>query len=435
VILVKSFRNVFYVSELRKKILFTLGCLAIFRLGAIIPIPGINISILADYLKQAANLGLVFNYLGSFAGARLEACTLFALGIGPYITASIVIQLFGLTLPHFEELMKEGEYGRQTLNQYTRYLALGLSVFYSFGYAMLLHKTGAVVNPGLGFTIVFVSAMTAGTMFVMWLGDQISLFGLGNGSSMIIFAGIVTRLPNQFVLIKTYLENGSMSPLIVAISLVLFVLFVVGIVFLEKGDRKIPIQYARRVVGNRVYGGQSTYIPFKVNPVGVMPVIFAAAALQLPMMVTNFIIQYAPSWTIVKNLISPGSSFFISMEFLLIIFFTFVWTALQYNPDELAENLKKNGGFIPGVRPGTQTSKYIDYILNRIGLVGALYLGVLAVGPAILSKLFDIQMFVQGTSLLIMVGVALEFASQAESYLIDHRYEGFLTSGRVKTRM
>jgi preprotein translocase subunit SecY len=434
VILFRSFLNIFHIAELRKKLFFTLGCLVVFRLGSIIPVPGIDLALLGDYLKQASNLGQWFNYLDMYSGASLSQCRLFALGIGPYITASIAIQLFGMTIPYFEELMKEGEYGRKIMNQYTRYVTLVLAIVYSFGYSTLLQSQGIVLNPGIGFTITFVAALTAGAMFIMWLGDQITEFGLGNGSSMIIFAGIVSSFPNHFMSTLNYIRMGSSDPIVMSLVLALFILIIACIVFLEKGDRKIPIQYARKVIGNRVFGGQSTYIPFKVNPVGVMPVIFAQAALQFPGMAVNVLASYFPSLDFLKAFSSPMSPVFMVMQFLLIIFFTFVWTALQFNPDELADNLKKNGGFIPGVRPGKSTANYLDYILNRVGLVGAIYLGILAVLPNILFSVITMPFYLGGTSLLIVVGVALEFSSQAESYLIEHRYEGFLSSGRVKSR-
>ncbi|HJM69014.1 MAG TPA: preprotein translocase subunit SecY [Candidatus Babeliales bacterium] len=431
----RSFLNVFNISELRSKILFTLGCLIVFRLGSIIPVPGINLTLLGDYLKQASNLGLWFNYLDTYSGASLSQCRLFALGIGPYITASIIIQLFGMTIPYFEELMKEGEYGRKIMNQYTRYLTLVLAIVYSFGYAGLLQKQGIVLNPGIGFTITFVAALTAGAMFVMWLGDQITLYGLGNGSSMIIFAGIVSSFPTYFQQTSNAIWGGEVGAITMALVFAFFIMIIACVVFLEKGDRKIPIQYARKMIGNRVYGGQSTYIPFKVNPVGVMPVIFAQAALQFPGMAINILASYFPTLDFLKAFASPQSPVFSVMQFLLIIFFTFVWTALQFNPDELADNLKKNGGFIPGVRPGKSTARYLDFILNRVGLVGAIYLGCLAIMPNILLALVKMPFYLGGTSLLIVVGVALEFSSQAESYLIEHRYEGFLSSGRVKSRV
>lgn len=431
----KSFFNIFHITELRKKLFFTLGCLIVYRIGTFIPVPGINLSMLSEYLKQASNLGLWFNYLDTYSGASLGKCTFLALGIGPYITASIAIQLFGMTIPYFEELMKEGEYGRKQMNQYTRYLTLGLAMVYSFGYATLLQSQGLVINPGFAFTLTFVAALTAGAMFIMWLGDQISLYGLGNGSSMIIFGGIISSFPNYAVQTYNYIMQGAVDSITMAAILAFFVLVIACIVYLEKGDRKIPIQYARRVVGNRVYGGQSTYIPFKVNPVGVMPVIFASAALQFPGMLANVVLSYFPSVTFLKDLLVPTSALFNVLQFLLIIFFTFMWTALQFNPDELADNLKKNGGFIPGVRPGRSTAQYLDYILNRIGLVGAIYLGFLAILPNILAATVTMPFYLGGTSLLIVVGVALEFAAQSESYLIEHRYEGFLSSGRVKSRV
>jgi len=340
-----------------------------------------------------------------------------------------------MSIPSLEQLQKEGEYGRKLINQYTRYLTLGLSVLYSLTYVSVLEVAGLVLQSGFTFKIMFIITMTAGAMFVMWLGEQISLFGVGNGSSMIIFAGIVARLPDLVTQTMQYIELGTTDVFSVAIVVALFVLIVACIVFLEKGERKIPVQYARRMVGNRMYGAQGTYIPFKINPVGVMPVIFANSAMQFPMLISNFLAMRFESLHFLSEVFSARGAFFNTLEFVLIVFFTFLYTALVFNPDELAENIKKNGGFIPGLRPGKKTAQFFDYILNRIGLVGALYLGVLAIIPSIIRIFFDVPFLMSGTSLLIMVGVALETSAQIETYLIEHRYEGFLSAGRIKTRV
>jgi preprotein translocase subunit SecY len=434
VVLLKSFTNIFRVPELRKRMLFTLGSLIIYRLGIIIPIVGVNVAMLGERLKQATGLGILFSYFDTVSGSALSQCTLFALGISPYITASIAMQLLTMAIPQLEQLQKEGDYGRKIINQYTRYLTLAVAFVSSVTYAIGLQAAGLVLQPGLSFMVLFVLSMTAGAMFIMWLGEQISLYGIGNGASMLIFAGIVSRLPDLVARTVQYVKLGTTDIISVAIMLAFFILIVACIVYLEKGERKIPVQYARRIVGNRVYGGQNSYIPFKINPVGVMPVIFASAALNWPVIIANVLAAKFESLQFLKDIVN-SRSVFLSMEFVLIIFFTFLYTALVFNPDELSDNIKKNGGFIPGIRPGKKTALFFDYILNRIGLVGAIYLGILAIVPDILRTVFDVPFMLSGISLLIAVGVSLEVSAQVETFLIEHRYEGFLSSGRVKNRM
>jgi len=434
-ILLKSFKNIFLISELRKKLFFTLGVLIIDRLGTYVPVIGVNVPLLGEYMKQATNLGSLFSYLDTFSGSALGKCTLFSLGISPYITASIMMQLLGMSVPALEALMKEGEYGRKVINQYTRYLTLGLSIFYSFSYAFFLESQGLVLTPGWAFRITFVISLTAGALFVMWLGEQISLYGIGNGASMIIFAGIVARFPDYIMRTLRYIDMGTISPITAILILVIFLAVVACVVFLEKGERKIPVQYARRIIGNKIYGGQSSYIPFKINTAGVMPVIFASSILQIPMTVIGMLSARYPSLKFLSEWFSIGGALFNSLEFVLIIAFTYLYTALIFNPDELAENMKKNGGFIPGIRPGKKTAEFFDYILTRIGLVGAIYLATLSILPNILTVAINMPFYLGGTALLICVGVALETASQIESYLIEHRYEGFLSTGKMKGRL
>jgi preprotein translocase subunit SecY len=422
----------FFISDLRKKLFFTLGVLIVDRLGAYIPVAGINVSKLSTFLEQSKNLGNFFSYIDTLSGGALGSCTLFALGISPYITASIAMQLLGMSIPKLEALMKEGEYGKKVINQYTRYLALGLSIFWSFSYSMLLESQGLVLTPGWGFRISFILSLAAGSMFIMWLGEQISMFGLGNGASIIIFAGIIARFPSHVMKTLLSVQSGYLNPLIAIFIAVAFLAIIGCIVFLEKGERKIPVQYARRMVGRRVYGAQSTFIPFKINTVGVMPVIFASTFLQLPLALIGMLANRLPSLAFLADIVSPKGAFFNILEFGLIIFFTYFYTALVFNPDELADNLRKGGGFIPGVRPGKSTAKFFDYILNRIGLVGAVYLATLAIIPNIMIYGLDIPFYMGGTALLIVVGVALETSSQVESYLIEHNYEGFLSTGRVR---
>jgi preprotein translocase subunit SecY len=433
VVLLKNFINIFHVSELRKKILFTLGVFVIYRFGIHIPAVGIDLNALKTAMSSTTALGGLLGYLDLFSGGSLHLCTIFALGISPYITASIMMQLLGFTVPYLEQLLKEGEYGRKKINQYTRYLAFGISILQSFSFALILESWHLVINPGFGFRFTFVLSLTVGSMFVMWLGEQITQYGIGNGSSMIIFAGIVANFPGYFL--RTYFDvsEGNMALLSAILVLAIFIFITACIVFLEKGVRKIPVQYARRIIGNRVYGGQSTYIPFKINPAGVMPVIFAQSVLQIPMFLSSTLSKYSAfKW--LPDVFSHTSVLHMVLMFLLIVFFSFFYTALQFNPDELADNIKKSGGFLPGIRPGRKTSEFFNYILTRIGFVGAIYLGVLAISPDIVKVFINYSFPLYGTSLLIAVGVALEAASQIESYLIEHRYEGFLSSGRLKDR-
>jgi preprotein translocase subunit SecY len=441
VVLLKNFKNIFKIPELTRKILFTLGVLIVYRIGVAIPAIGINTELLVDYMKKASGFSGLLSYFDTFSGGALQFCTILALGVGPYITASIMMQVLSMTVPTLEALMKEGEYGRKTINQYTRYLAFGLSIVYAFFYALYLENLnatqipGLLVSSGLGFKFLFTLSLTVGAMFTMWLGEQISLFGIGNGSSMIIFAGIVSRFPQYIRNTVEAVLDGQMHWIIALLILVGFVVISGCIVFLEKGDRKIPVQYARRIIGQRVYGGQSTYIPFKINTAGVMPVIFAQAILNIPLFIVGTFVGRFPWMQPIANALTVGGFLYNTLDFALIIFFTFFYTAIAFNPTELADNIKKSGGFIPGIRPGKQTADFFDFILTRIGLVGAIYLGILAVTPTIVASLFQLPFSINGTSLLIMVGVALELSSQIESYLLEHKYEGFLSSGRMKSKV
>lgn len=429
-VLLKNFINIFYVPELRKKLLFTLGILVVYRIGNHIPVIGVDVDALQQLMDRAKGLGGLFSYLDMFSGGALRQSTIFALGIMPYITASIMMQMLGLTVPYLEQLLKEGEYGRKIVNQYTRYLTFIVSIVQSFGFAMILQRNNLVVEPGWKFTALFILTLTVGSMFVMWLGEQISLFGIGNGSSMIIFAGIVCHYPEYVVKTLVHVREGLMDPVIAILVLLVFIIITACIVFLEGGQRKIPVQYARRIVGQRVYGGQSTYIPFKINTAGVMPVILTGSVLNIPMFFSAMLAERFAIFKCVADALTPTSVIFNVLEFIGIIFFSFFYTALVFNPDELADNIKKSGGFIPGIRPGKQTANFFNYILTRIGLVGALYLGVLALLPNLFAMVIQMPFYVSGTGLLIVVGVALEIASQIESYLIEHRYEGFLPAGR-----
>ncbi len=436
-ILLRNFLNIFNIADLRRKLFFTFAVLIVYRIGNHIPVIGIDLVKLQQFMTQKAGVGGLLSYLDMFSGGSLKQCTLFALGIMPYITASIMMQILSMSVPSLEQLMKEGDYGKKIINQYTRYLALIISVIQSFGYAMVIENQQLALDPGIGFRLTFMFSLTIGSIIVMWLGEQIGLHGIGNGSSMIIFAGIVARFPQDVLTTLQAVTDRIMDPVIALIILAIFVAMAACIVFLEKGDRKIPVQYTRRVVGQRMYGGQSSYIPFKINTAGIMPVIFSNAVLNVPLFIATFLASRFAVFASISKSLGPTGLVYNAIDFVLIIFFSFFYTALVYNPDELADNLKKSGGFIPGIRPGKKTAEFFNFLLTRLGLVGAVYLGFLAIAPNMVYAVLPIPFYLStlsGTGLLIMVGVALETASQVESYLIEHRYEGFLTSGRMRGR-
>jgi preprotein translocase subunit SecY len=434
VVILKNLKNIFSIPELRKKLFFTLGVLIIYRLGTYIPVIGVDVNRLRDFMQQASKLSGLLGYLDVFSGGALAQCTLFALGIMPYITASIMMQVLGFTVPYFEQLLKEGEFGKRLINQYTRYVALGISIVYSSMYAAALESYGLVLEPDWTFRFVFILSLSVGCMAVMWLGEQISLFGIGNGSSMLIFAGIVARFPDYVIKTIHAVQTSRLDAIVGILIWIAFILITACIVFLEKGDRKIPVQYARRVIGQRVYGGQNTYIPFKINSASVMPVIFASSVLNIPLSVAGMLAKKYKFFSMVYEKMSQTGLLFNVLQFILIVFFYFFYTALVFNPTELADNIKKSGGFIPGLRPGRKTAEFFDHILTRLGLVGATYLGLLAVLPNVMAAVVTMPFYLGGTALLIVVGVALDTSSQIESYLIEHNYEGFLSSGRLKPR-
>lgn len=442
----RTVQNLFSIAELRRKVLFTLGVLVVYRIGCHIPVVGVDTAGLASMMEGATNLSRLLGYFDVFSGGALSQCTVFALGIGPYITASIMMQVLGFSIPQLEQLMKEGEYGRKVINQYTRYLALGLSIFWSSMYVIPLELKGLVLFPGWGFRFVFVLSLTVGCMVVMWLGEQISLFGMSSGSSMIIFASIVARFPGYVIKTIQYARDGILYTgglpgvnWVIASAIWLFLCVItLCIIFLEKGERKIPVQYARRIIGNRVYGGQNSFIPFKIQNAGVMPVIFASTFMIIPGSIAGMLsYKWAFLGDIAKSLTLQTGFFYNFFQFFLIVFFYFLYTSMVFDPKELAENLKKGGGFIPGIRPGKQTADFFDLVLTRLGLVGSIYLAGLAALPNLM--VFAIGMgsmpfFLGGTSLLIVVGVGLETASQLEAYLVEHNYEGFLATGKIKAR-
>jgi len=437
-----AFVNAFKISDLRKKLLFTLGVLIIYRLGAHITIPGVNAAVLAEYFKNSNNL---FGMYDSFTGGAFAKATIFALGIMPYISASIIIQLMGSVIPAIQMLQKEGQEGRAKLNQYTRYFTVFLAALQGWGISVWLSSlkvgaTSALADGfasgagNIGFRLLATLTFTAGTIFVMYLGEQITSHGVGNGISLIIFAGIVGSFPRAFLAEVEMLTEG-IHPLAIEIFILAIVIAIVGfIVFVEQANRRIPLQSPRRTVGNKVMGGQSSYLPFKVNTAGVIPVIFASCIMFIPAMIASWFPNVSAMQSFAIAFV-PGHLSYSVIDALLIIFFTFFYTAIQYNPNDIAENLKKSGGFIPGVRPGKQTAEYIDHVLTRISLPGSLYLAFISVAPWYLKDAFDMSFYIGGTSVLIVVGVALDTLRQLEAQLHTKNYEGFLKHGRIRGRM
>jgi preprotein translocase subunit SecY len=437
VVLLRNFKNIFLVTELRKKVFFTLGVFVIYRLGTHIPIPGINTHVFKSLLGKGA-IGGLLSYLDLFAGGALKRFAIFALGMGPYINASIMMQLLTVMIPSLEQLSKEGEQGRRVINQYTRYLTFGLSLMYGLSMALFVERVeGLVISPGWGFRITTMIIFSVGALFVMWLGEQINAHGIGNGSSMIIFAGILSTFPSALIGIFEKIRIGGVEDMFWAGMLgAILVSVITFIVFLERGERRIPVQYAKRVVGQRVYGGQSSYIPLKLNSAGVIPVIFASALMSMPSAIAWLLATKFPIFkTIAQDWLRYGGVLHSVLIGGLIMFFSFFYTAIIFNPVELADNIRKSGGFIPGIRPGKRTADFFDYILTRVGFPGALYLACLAILPGVLMMLLPMlpTMFA-GVSLLIVVGVALDTSAQIESQLIERRYEGFLSTGRLRGR-
>ncbi len=431
--LITNIRKVFNIPELRNRILFTLGMLAVYRIGAHIPTPGINQDELAKFLQKEG--GALLGFLDIFSGGALSRMTIFALGIMPYISASIILQLLTVVIPHLTKLAKEGERGRKKIIQYTRFGTIGIGLIQAFGIAVGLegmNKGAFVQAPGWGFRLMTILTLTTGTAFLMWLGEQITERGIGNGISLIIFAGIVARLPAAVVQTYQLFEVGQLSGIALLSLTVLMILVIAAIVFLETGRRKIPVQYAKRVVGRRVFGGQSTHIPLKINTAGVIPPIFASSIIAFPATIAGFI---TVAW--VRNIgtmLAPGSVTYTILYVSLIVFFCYFYTAVVLNPVDIADNMKKYGGFIPGIRPGQRTSDYIYRVLNRVTFAGSLYLAVVCVIPEILIYKLGVPFYFGGTSLLITVGVGLDTAQQMESHMLMRNYEGFLSKGPMRGR-
>jgi len=427
-------------GDLRRRLVFLLLALIVYRIGAHIPVPGID----PDQLKQLFNgqQGGILSLFNMFSGGALSRFTVFALGIMPYISASIVMQLLTYVLPAFEQLKKEGEAGRRKITQYTRFGALGLALFQSLGIAMALEASaGLVINPGMGFRMTAVVSLTAGTMFLMWLGEQITERGLGNGISILIFAGIAAGLPNALGGLFELVRTGAMGPLVAMFIVAVVVLVTYFVVFVERGQRKILVNYARRQVGNKVYGGQSSHLPLKLNMAGVIPPIFASSIILLPATVINWFSSGESSNPVVlffkdvASALSPGQPVYVMFYAAAIVFFCFFYTALVFNSRETADNLKKSGAFIPGIRPGDQTARYIDKILLRLTLVGAAYITFVCLLPEFLILKYNVPFYFGGTSLLIIVVVTMDFMAQVQNYLMSQQYESLLKKANFKTSL
>ena len=433
-----GFQNIFKIPELKKRIFFTLGLLVVYRIGVHVPTPGIDAIALASFFAKAK--GTLLGLFDMFSGGALERLSVFALGIMPYISASIILQLLTVTVPHLERLAKEGEQGRKKITQYTRYGTVFLSIIQGFGISVGLENMAApggapvVIHPGWEFRLMTVITLTAGTAFIMWLGEQITERGIGNGISLIIFAGIVTSLPSAMGNTFRLLTTGEIGIFLVVLLLVFMVGVVGFIIFVEQGQRRIPVQYAKRVVGRRMYGGQSTHLPLKINTSGVIPPIFASSIIMFPATLASFI--NVPWMQDIASSIIPGNIFYELMYVAFIFFFCYFYTAVTFNPVDVAENMKKQGGFIPGIRPGKRTADYIDKVLTRITLGGAIYVSLVCVLPSILISKFNVPFYFGGTALLIVVGVAIDTIAQIESHMLTRHYEGFLkkNGSRIKGR-
>ena len=424
-------------TELKQRIWFTLGALIIYRLGTYIPIPGVDASVMTEMLQQHG--GGILGMFDNFTGGALRRMTVFALNIMPYISASIIVQLMTAAIPAWESLKKEGEQGRKKLNQYTRYLTVFIAMFQSYGIAVGLESMHgsfgpAVLAPGWFFRFSCVITLVGGTVFLMWLGEQITARGVGNGTSLIIMSGIVANLPNALASLLDLGRTGALSPFFIIAFIILAVLVIAFIVFIERAQRRIPVQYPKRQVGTRMFGGDSTHMPLKINTSGVIPPIFASSILLIPATVAGFS-QGGPSWLqFISNNLGPGQPLHMALYAGMIIFFSYFYTAVVFNPQETADNLKKYGGFIPGIRPGSATADYFDHVLTRLTTVGGLYLVAVCLLPEILISDYGLPFYFGGTSILIVVSVTMDTVTQIQSHLLAHQYEGLIRKARVRGR-
>lgn len=448
--MLEAFVNILKIPDLRKKIVFTLGMIAIYRVGTYIPTPGIDGARLAQYFAQLAQTqgGALFGIMNMFSGGAISRLTIFALGIMPYISSSIILQLLTAVIPALEKLAKEGEAGHKKIIQYTRYGTIALSVIQSFFIAVWLENMripqlqGIVQFPGWSFRILTVITLTSGTAFIMWLGEQIQEYGIGNGMSLLITAGIVSRIPTAlyqvYALFSPFApEKAQIEPLTLILMVVMLVAVVVAVIVVTQGQRKIPVQYAKRVVGRKIYGGQSTFLPLRVNQAGVIPIIFAQSIILFPATIAGFVPHQG--FQKFAMALTKGEWLYNSIYALLIIFFAYFYTAITFNPIDISENMKKYGGFVPGIRPGKQTAEYLDFIMTRITFPGAIFLAIIAVLPSLISGWLSIPYLVAsffgGTGLLIIVGVMLDTMKQVESHLLMRHYEGFMKRGKLKARV
>ncbi len=434
-----SYQNLFKLPDLKRKLLVTLALLFVYRVGVHVPTPGIDGAALSSFFAAAS--GTLFSMFNMFSGGALERLSIFALGIMPYISSSIILELMTVVVPHLEQLKKEGDAGRKKKTQYTRYGTVVLSIIQGFGISVGLEAMSSpagvaiVPYPGWGFRLVTIITLTAGTAFIMWLGEQITERGIGNGISLIIFAGIVANMPSALGNTVRLMSTGEMGVFSLIILIVLMVAVVACIIYMEQAQRRIPVHYAKRVVGRKMYGGQTSHLPLKINTAGVIPPIFASSIIMFPTTLAQFI--NIPAMQTVAAMFSPGTIWYYLLYIGFIVFFCFFYTAVQFNPDDVADNMKKNGGYIPGIRPGKKTSEYIDRVLTRITVGGALYVSAVCVLPTMLMNKFNVPFYFGGTALLIVVGVSIDTISQIESHLISGNYDGFMgRSGakRVKGR-
>lgn len=434
--MLRGIENLGQIPELRRRILYTLFMLAVYRIGVQVPTPGIDGAALAAFFAKAQ--GTLFGLFDMFSGGALQNLSIFSLGIMPYISASIIFQLLAVSIPQLEALKKEGESGRKKISQYTRYATVLLSFVQGMGIAIGLESMTApngipiVSDPGWSFRLLSALTLMSGTVFLMWLGEQITERGIGNGISLIIFAGIVASMPSAIINTFRLVRTGDINPALLVFLLVMMVAVIAFICFMERSVRRIPIQYAKRIVGRRVYGGQTTHLPLKVNTAGVIPPIFASSIIMFPATIANFV--PFPWMQSISQALSPGSLVYEILFVILIIFFCYFYTAIIFNPSDIAENLKKHGGYIPGIRPGRRTSDFIDRILARLTLIGAIYISFICVLPSVLISNFNVPFYFGGTALLIVVGVAMDTMAQIESHLITRNYEGFMKGVQIKGR-
>ena len=423
-------------TELKKRLWFTLGALIVYRLGTYIPIPGIDPIVMRDIFEQ--NAGGILGMFDVFAGGALGRMTIFALNVMPYISASIIMQLMTTISPTLEQWKKEGEQGRKKINQYTRYGTVLLAALQGYGIAAglegLSSSAGAAVSePGMYFRFTTVVTLTGGTVFLMWLGEQITARGVGNGISLIIFAGIVAELPSALVSTLELGRTGALSTAMILGLIIMIVVVITGIVFMERAQRRLLVQYPKRQVGNRMMGGENTHLPLKLNTAGVIPMIFASSLLLMPITVAQFSAGQGPGWmTTITALLGRGQPLYLSLYIGGIVFFCFFYTAIVFNPEDTADNLKKYGGFIPGIRPGQRTAEYIDYVLTRLTVVGAAYLAMVALLPELLISQLAVPFFFGGTSLLIVVSVTMDTVAQIQSHLLAHQYEGLIKKAKLR---